>query len=452
MYGKKTLTFYSSFSSTALSFSLAIIASVLVSSEILFSTNAFATEWPSETARLAYYVQNSDRIATGMVIDKAPSFDHEDVWISVYEWLKDKGTESQIMVRIEGTDYSPSGKTLDLKLGDEVLLMLKGIDTARGYYGLVTVSSDDPPRFSIALRDEVKSLVDKSLLPVESNEDRQEKELLELAQGSENCKIMNIDDDKFLYCTYENESERFYIPITVTIDNVRKEMLKHISEEYYKQHFNLKRAWDEAIVNGHAEPSGQTIEYEYRIADFTFVYSAHVSLGYDKDDGNLLYLQYFQPREITKMKIQSEGELAKLIYDSSSQCLELGTHYVLTDKVAVAHVDRGFSPLVNGSGPPEVYDRNGNQIVQAEKRFLIWPETGEIGCTSDVKYDDDIDKTSGRSDRAVLMDASNYLVGGEEATVSGRKNDFGGMQFPLIIGVGVAVAAVIALLTFKRRR
>lgn len=431
---------------------LALITVILVSSEVFSPSNAFATSWPSESARFAYYVEKSDRIVTGMVTDKETSFNHEDVWISVYEWLKGKSNENQVIVKIEGTDYSPERKTLDLKLGDEVLLMLKEIDPARGYYGLVTVPSDSPPRFSIAQTNEVKSLVKTQTETFADNEERQLKELLTLAEGSENCKITNLDSDSFLYCTYENEDDRFYVPISITIGSVKKEILKHISEEHYKQHFNLKRAWDEAIVNGHSEPSGQTIEYEYKIANFTFLYLAHVGLGFEKDDSNLLYLQYVPPREISDMAIQNEGEFAKLIYDPSSQCLELGTRYVLDTGYAGAHMDRSFSPSVSGRGPPEVYDRYGEQIVQAEKRFLIWPETGEIGCTSNVKSDDDIDKAIGRSDTIVLMDASDYLERGEEATVSGMKNNFGGMEFPLIIGIGVAVAGIIAFIKLRKRK
>jgi hypothetical protein len=51
----------------------------------------FAAEWSSDSARLQHYVEESDRIITGMVIDKEVYSTHEDVWIHVYEPLKDNG-------------------------------------------------------------------------------------------------------------------------------------------------------------------------------------------------------------------------------------------------------------------------------------------------------------------------------------------------------------------------
>src|SRR5437867_973123 len=74
------------------------------------STNTvFATESP-ETARIEHYVQESDRIITGMVTDKETIGDTEYVWISVYQWLKNEVTNAgQIILDIEGSVSSDKG-------------------------------------------------------------------------------------------------------------------------------------------------------------------------------------------------------------------------------------------------------------------------------------------------------------------------------------------------------
>jgi hypothetical protein len=74
-----------------------------------------------------------------------------------------------------------------------------------------------------------------------------------------------------------------------------------------------------------------------------------------------------------------------------------------------------FSPVIGGRGPPDLYDRYGNQIRAAEMRFQIWFDTGEIKCTSNVNQEEEIDKTVGRQKQIVLMDSSNYVKGSSDS-------------------------------------
>jgi len=241
---------------------------------------------------------------------------------------------------------------------------------------------------------------------------------------------------------------RFYVPISVTLERIKQELLKHVSEQYFAEHFNLIRASDSAVVNGHAEPVGQSMQFEYTIGNFTLDYSVAAELGHEEDDRQLLYLRYVPPREITSIAVEDRSQIERIIYDSS--CLPAGTPYVLYDGRVLRHVDRGFSPFIDGRGPPDVFDRHGNQIVEAEKRFHLWLETGEIQCTDNVMNNDEIDNTIGRREQVMLMDASAYL-GSEDLEPPAVENDGGGQIFPLV-GAGAAVAGIIAFFALKKHR
>lgn len=418
---------------------------------------ADAVSWTSPSAKLEHYVGESDRIVTGMVTDKETIGDTEYVWISVYQWLKNEVTNAgQIILDL---DRSQSARRLELDIGEEVLLTLVDVDVVNGHFGLYYPYFDFPSTFPISLKDEVLSIVEK-LSENKTREQEEEEELQRLLNqsGSENCSIMQIEwtnggrNDEFFYCTYENEDERFYVPISVTLSHVKDELLKHVSDQYFDEHFNLRRAWDEAIVNGKAEPSGQMMEFEYILGNFTFIYSAHVSLGFEEDDRNLLYLSYSPPREITNSPIRDMNQIDEIIYNSSSSCLKPGTPYIPYDAAAVSRVDGGFSPVIGGRGPPDVFDRNGNQVREAEKRFQIWFDTGEILCTSNVKQEDEIDKTIGRQNQIVLMDASEYVKASESMPLPFVTADSGEQQFPMIIGIGAGIAGVIAFIVLRKRK
>ncbi|MGI0015379.1 MAG: LPXTG cell wall anchor domain-containing protein, partial [Nitrososphaera sp.] len=163
------------------------------------------------------------------------------------------------------------------------------------------------------------------------------------------------------------------------------------------------------------------------------------------------YMYYFPPRVITQSAIQDKNQIDEIIYNSS--CLKPGTPYLLYDGAAASRVDGGFSPVIGGRGPPDVYDRYGNEIRGAEKRFQIWFDTGEILCTSNVKQEDDIDRTVGRQNQIVLMDASEYVEASQSPPSSGVINtDSGGQQFPLIFGIGAAIAGIIAFITLRKKK
>ncbi|MGH9877884.1 MAG: hypothetical protein ACRD5H_09615, partial [Nitrososphaerales archaeon] len=239
---------------------------------------ADAVSWTSPSAKLEHYVEESDRIVIGMVTDKETIGNTEYVWISVYQWLKNEATNAgQIILDLE---ISQSARQLELEIGEEVLLTLVDIDVVNGHFGLYYPYFDFPSKFPVSLKDEILSIVEKSS-ESKTRQQREEEELQRLLNqsGSENCSIMEIEwsdggrNDKFFYCTYENEDERFYVPISVTLSHVKQELLKHVSDQYFDEHFDLRRAWDEAVVNGKAEPVGQMMEFEYSLGNFTFFYS-----------------------------------------------------------------------------------------------------------------------------------------------------------------------------------
>lgn len=374
---------------------------------------AFAAEWGSDSAKLQHYVEESDRIITGMVIDKEVYNGYEDVWIHVYESLKDNGDPnlSQAIVRVE---FSLTGeKEVELDVGDEVLLMIEELDITRGYFGLYHPTSENPPKYPVTLKKEVLALLGPS----------REVETVE----QENCAVMNLNGDEFVYCTYEDEGSRFYVPISITLEKVKQEMLKHVSKEYYDEHFDVRRAWDVAIVDGGSTPHGQEIEFEYKLADYRFVYGASVSI-----DGENLYLRYAPPREISDVATNESG-LDSLVYT----CLDEGTYYVTPDRVAINHTDRGFSPYILGQGPPEVRDRNGETIRGAEKRFIVWPETGEIQCFgTDQEFDVPIN-----SEEVFLFDATEYLE--DRLQSEGNQGGIWMTSVVIIIGTVVAVSATV---------
>jgi hypothetical protein len=421
------------------------IAIILLAGYTFITMNkADAVSWTSPSAKLEHYVRESDRIVTGMVTDKEILGDTEYVWISVYQWLKNEVTNSpQIILDL---DRSQSAANLELDVGEEVLLPLVDVDVINGHFALYYPYFDFPSKFPISLTNEVIIMVEKSM-ETKTREQKEEEELQRLLNesGSENCSIMEIEwtpggrNDKFFYCSYEDEEMRFYVPISVTLANIKQQLLEHVSDQHFDEHFDLRRAWDEAVVNGHAVPVGQMMEFEYILGNFTFSYYVRVSLGSEQGDNNLLYISYSPPKEIMHSAISDKNQIDETIYNSS--CLQAGTPYVLYDGAATTHIDRGFSPMINGRGPPDVMDRYGNQIRDAEKRFQIWFDTGEIQCTSDVKQEDEIDRTVGRQNQVVLMDASEYVTPNSSE-----------QQLSMIIGVGAAIAGVIAFIALRKRK
>lgn len=438
--------------------SISLVFSVIMVLILPFTFDGMlAVSATSEASTLARDVQESDRIITGMVTDKEIIGNTEFVWISIYEWLKNEVTNAgQIILDFEGPTSS-STKVLDFVIGEEVILMLDDIDVVNGHFGLYHSDAEKPSKYSITMRNEVVSLVEKFDTKTPMEKEEEEFARLLNQSGSENCRITELkysgkdsNIDKFFYCTYAEEYMRFYVPIAVSLEHVKQGMLKHASEQYLVEHFNLKRAWDEAFVNGEAEPEAQMLEFEYSLDNLTFAYYVRVNLGFEEDDHHLLYMSYFPPREISNPAVHDRNQIDEIVYNSS--CLERGTPYVLDDPVALSHVDRGFSPLIGGRGPPDVIDRYANQIRDAEKRFQIWVDNGEIQCTSNVKQDDDMDNTIDRQDQIVLMDASDYVKASSESKpISDATPNFATEYFPAIIGIGAAIAGIIAFITLRKR-
>lgn len=396
-----------------------IISFLLLVLVLNVSAGAFALEWSSDSAKLAQYARESDRIITGMVIDREIYDDYEDVWIHVYEQLKDGGSNmSQAIVRVEV--YPTGEKEMELDIGDEVLLMLEELDPNRGYFGLYHLASEEPPKYPVTLKNEIAVL----LGPAEEEEVFEE----------ENCTTMDLDGDEFSYCTYEDEDSRFYVPISVTVERVKQEMLKHVSKEYFDEHFDLRKAWDVAVVDGDSVPQGQEMEFEYLLDGYKFVYRASAIV---KDED--LYLRYAPPREISILSIE-ESDLDGIVY----ACLDEGTYYVTSDRVVVNHVGLGFSPYIFGEGPPEVRNREGEIIREAAKRFVVWPETGKIDCFGmDEEYDAPI-----RSEEVLLIDASEYVLD----TPPSKQDQGVWTTVIMIAGTVVAVSATVVWYLKKNAR
>ena len=177
-------------------------ATIIISIISLLSVSylpAYSTSWTSEEARFEYYVKNSDRIVTGMVIDKEPFDGNEGIWISVYEWLKKGPVGNQIFVRVE----QMPNENVEFHIGDEVLLFLNDLDPQRGYFDIFHLQTERQSKYSITMKDHVLSI----LTPEEREEQLQE---------TENCKNTVWNNDTFLFCTYIDEKMRFPVPISVT--------------------------------------------------------------------------------------------------------------------------------------------------------------------------------------------------------------------------------------------
>jgi hypothetical protein len=432
---------------------LSTLAAIMLSIA-LFTTSYFSAEavtWTTTSARLEHYVVNSDRIMTGVVTDKETVGDTELVWIGVYNWLKNEVSNSEQIILDQ---QSPaSGSNVEFDIGEEVLLPLVDVDLVNGHFGLYYPVFDFPSKFPITIKDEVVAIIEKhpDTRTRQQIEDEELERLLNQS-ASENCKITTIqwtsegEDDKFLYCTYEEEYMQFYVPISVTLEKVKQQLLGHVSAEYFVEHFDLRRAYDEAVINGEATPVGQTLDLEYTVDNITLSYSVRVSLGYEENDRNILYVSYSPPKEIDHFAIRDLKQIDNLVYSS---CLDPGTPYVLYDALAASHTDRGFSGVIGGSGPPDVFDRYGNEFQEAEKRFLVWFDTGEILCTDKVKEDDVIDQSLARQEKVILMNASDYIPQSVANPIPGNSSP---MQMPVLIGIGAAIAGVIAFITIRRTR
>lgn len=257
------------------------------------SAHAIVLELESE--RLARHVEESDRIITGMVVEKEVHPGYENVWVYVYESLKHGGYPSATWTMII-IEVLPSGeKEVILEVEEEVMLMLEVLDADRGHFTLYHRAEERPQKYPVTLKNEVLGLLDPS------QKERQ--------TGYEDCTVMDFEGDEFFYCTYDNEALKFYVPPSFTLERLKQEMLKHVSEDYYEDHFDLLSVYDSAGVNGAARPSGQTIEYEFKLGDYEFEFGSGARV---RSDDNI-YLRFTPPKEIMDLAV-TPSELDDLIY------------------------------------------------------------------------------------------------------------------------------------------
>ncbi|HWP52450.1 MAG TPA: hypothetical protein VNK07_00150 [Candidatus Binatia bacterium] len=327
--------------------------------------------------------EKSDRIIAGMVTDKEKVGNRTEVWIGIYEWLKKSPNHNSIILDIP--QGSPESE-LDFQKGEEMLLFLRDIDPANGHFGIFYLDGKTKPtKYPLYIREDVSSFVKP-----------EDKEPYYMHQQNENCENLVWENDSFLYCTYPEEEFRYYIPILETVDRVKQKMLQRVSEEYFAEHFDLRRAYDTAIVNGHTVPVGQDLEFNYKFGNQNFLYLVHVP-GDDKE----AYIAYFPPKEI--QALVDESKIAELIQD----CVGNEAYPLIWDKAMVSRDEKGFTPLISG-GTPSIYDRYGKAVLHPTKQqFRIWPETGEIECTKGMQ--DFESNPIQPQKRELLIDSTEFL-------------------------------------------
>ena len=304
-------------------------------------------------------VDGADRILTGMVTN-VEQYDNgkKDVFIEVYEWLKN-GTNTGAFLEIG----NPKTSTIEFTPGEEVLLFLRDIDETRGARDLYFTNGINPAKYPIFLRDHVFAMIPP-----------QNRGMQQISYYfNENCSEKDLDGDSYMHCTFEERDTRFYVPINTTAILVRDKMLEHISEKYFQEHFDLVRAYDNAVVNGHATPTGQNLEFVYKIDDMRFLYFVEVYLNNSE-----VYIRYVIPKEIQTFHTENMNESIK-------SCFKPGTYIISWDKVIALRIDHGFSPVITGAGPPMVIDRYGDRMQGPENHFRFWPETGEVECSQGMK-------------------------------------------------------------------
>ncbi len=328
--------------------------------------------------------EKSDRIITGIVTDKEKVGNHTEVWIGVYEWIKRPPYDAGSII-LDLDDTKPFESKANFNKNEEVLLFLKDIDPNNGRFGLEYLQNNTTFKYSISMKGDVLLFV------------KPEQRVREYSTD-ENCKNLTWNDDSFLYCMYPDKESRFYVPIQITLDHVKEKFLQHVSEQYLKDHFDLKRAYDEAVVNGHITPVGQSMEFDYHIGNMTFNYMVRTYL-----DNSEVYLYYVPPREIKSIPFESKVDV--LIYS----CLEPGTYKVFWGSGIGKHVTNGFSPFSEGYGPPEIRNRYGDLVRDGDEHFRIWHETGDVECAPMRKdYSNNKFAIPGQ-DKILLIDSTEFL-------------------------------------------
>ena len=342
------------------------------------SDNAYSLsqrQWGMSHESLAKLVENSDAIITGMVVgeENRPN-DERHVWLGSYEWLTQGKYDDQQLFLEQAKSRSGNGFDVPFERGEEVLLFLKNVDVRRGAYDLVDSEMVPSQKYSIKLRDAVAAFFDHTFF---------DKYLDNNNANDDHCSEKFLADDSYYYCTTKSES---HVPVEKLTEKVKEKMLEKISSRYFEEHFDLAIVSDEPDVvfepgpnsgpyTPPAKASGQYIEFVFTIDDVDFNY--FLRTDFDKKQ-NQMYLHYHPPQEI-KSIVSTEDEIDKLIYS----CLEKEMYKFPYKPFHVAyHVEDGFSPVIEGHGPPTIYDRWGDAPVQdREKVFRVWLVTGNVDCT-----------------------------------------------------------------------
>ena len=362
------------------------------------ASSLFQRQWGMPHEFLVKLVENSDAIITGMVVgeDNRPNGERH-IWLGSYEWLKQGKYEDEQLFLEQTMTRSGNGFYVPFERGEEVLLFLKNVDVRRGAYDLVDSVEVPAQKHSIKLRDAVAAFFDheffdQNINNYEINEDY--------------CSEKFLADDLYYYCTTKSES---HVPIEKLAEKIKEKMLEKISSGYYEEHFDLKVISDQPDVVFEPGPnsgpriittkaSGQNIEFVYTIDDVNFNYFMRTE--FDKKQ-NQMYLHYHPPREILSI-VSTEDEINELIYS----CLEKEMYKFPYRPFHVAyHAGDGISPVIEGHGPPTVYDRWGDAPVQdREKIFRVWLATGKVDCT-DV-HQEFYPENKKRPEKIILFDSA----------------------------------------------
>ncbi|AJM93087.1 hypothetical protein [Nitrosopumilus piranensis] len=355
-------------------------------------------QWGMPHEFLVKLVENSDAIITGMVVGEDNRLNGErHVWLGSYEWLKQGKYDDQQLFLEQTATHSGNGFNIPFERGEEVLLFLKNVDVKRGAYDLVDSDMAPAQKHSVKLRDAVATFFDheffyQNVNNYDANEDY--------------CSEKFLDDDSYYYCTTKSES---HVLVEKLTEKIKEKILEKISPEYFEKHFDLTIVSDEPDVVVEPKPnsgpyttpakaSGQNIEFVFTIDGLDFNYFMRTT--FDKEQ-NQMYLHYHPPREI-KSIVSTEDEIDKLIYS----CLEKEMSKFPYKPFHVAyHAEDGLSPVVEGHGPPTVYDRWGDAPVQdREKIFRVWLATGKVDCT-DV-HQEFIPENKKRPEKILLFDST----------------------------------------------
>ena len=101
---------------------------------IFSSTNASATEWPSEVSELSYQVDHSDRIVVGNVIDIQIFYDYTLVTMEVDDWLMNSLPSEEITIKTEiGTNVILEGEPTFTE-NETTILMLKDVNVSENMF------------------------------------------------------------------------------------------------------------------------------------------------------------------------------------------------------------------------------------------------------------------------------------------------------------------------------